>query len=199
VSAGNGTDIRRLYQYIPPKLLLSEALTSHVRYDLKGGLFVMSTKWHASPNFGVKTRLLSSKSKVGYVWQFIGFWLFVCYPRHYQDAYEMLLIMFGSTAILPPRTKRWAEAKVLADCINIKVGISLNYHSACYIFCQLIRPDRKALSIQQWTRTCPFPSQHPYPTIWWFFSRLGYWRRNLWVLELGSPTVSLSTTFICSA
>ena len=30
--------------------------------------------------------------------------------------------MFGSTAILPPRTKRWAEAKVLADCINIKVG-----------------------------------------------------------------------------
>ena len=41
--------------------------------------------------------------------------------RHYQDAYEMLIIMFGSTAILPPRTKRWAEAKVLADCINIKV------------------------------------------------------------------------------
>ena len=33
----------------------------------------------------------------------------------------MLIIMFGSTAILPPRTKRWAEAKVLADCINIKV------------------------------------------------------------------------------
>ncbi|PPQ93844.1 hypothetical protein CVT25_013553 [Psilocybe cyanescens] len=41
--------------------------------------------------------------------------------KHYQDAYEMLTIMFGSTAILPPRTKRWAEAKVLADCINIKV------------------------------------------------------------------------------
>lgn len=34
----------------------------------------------------------------------------------------MLTIMFGSTAILPPRTKRWAEAKVLADCINIKVS-----------------------------------------------------------------------------
>lgn len=29
--------------------------------------------------------------------------------------------MFGSTAILPPRTKRWAEAKVLADCISAKV------------------------------------------------------------------------------
>ncbi|KAF9529733.1 glutathione transferase omega-1 [Crepidotus variabilis] len=41
--------------------------------------------------------------------------------KHYQDAYEMLIIMFGSTAILPPRTKRWAEAKVLADCINIKI------------------------------------------------------------------------------
>ncbi|KAJ3501987.1 hypothetical protein NLJ89_g9091 [Agrocybe chaxingu] len=41
--------------------------------------------------------------------------------KHFQDAYEMLIIMFGSTAILPPRTKRWAEAKVLADCINIKI------------------------------------------------------------------------------
>ena len=29
--------------------------------------------------------------------------------------------MFGSTAILPPRTKRWAEAKVLADCISVKI------------------------------------------------------------------------------
>ncbi|KXN87455.1 Trafficking protein particle complex subunit 11, partial [Leucoagaricus sp. SymC.cos] len=41
--------------------------------------------------------------------------------KHYQDAYDMLVIMFGSPAILPPRTKRWAEAKVLADTINIKV------------------------------------------------------------------------------
>jgi trafficking protein particle complex subunit 11 len=41
--------------------------------------------------------------------------------RHYQDAYATLVIMFGSTAILPPRTKRWAEAKVLADSINVKV------------------------------------------------------------------------------
>ncbi|KAK7036442.1 hypothetical protein VNI00_011639 [Paramarasmius palmivorus] len=41
--------------------------------------------------------------------------------KHYQDAYETLVIMFGSTIILPPRTKRWAEAKVLADCINIKI------------------------------------------------------------------------------
>ncbi|KAI3619017.1 glutathione transferase omega-1 [Moniliophthora roreri] len=41
--------------------------------------------------------------------------------KHYQDAYETLVIMFGSTIILPPRTKRWAEAKVLVDCINIKI------------------------------------------------------------------------------
>ncbi|KAF5317621.1 hypothetical protein D9758_018225 [Tetrapyrgos nigripes] len=41
--------------------------------------------------------------------------------KHYQDAYETLVIMFGSPVILPPRTKRWAEAKVLADCINVKI------------------------------------------------------------------------------
>lgn len=45
--------------------------------------------------------------------------------RHYQDAYTTLMIMFGSTAILPPRTKRWAEAKVLADTINFKVRPTL--------------------------------------------------------------------------
>jgi len=42
-------------------------------------------------------------------------------PRHYQDAYSTLILMFGSAAMLPPRTKRWAEAKVLADTVNIKV------------------------------------------------------------------------------
>ncbi|KAL1746670.1 Gryzun, putative trafficking through golgi-domain-containing protein [Schizophyllum fasciatum] len=41
--------------------------------------------------------------------------------KHYQDAYSTLIIMFGSPLILPPRTKRWAEAKVLADCINVKI------------------------------------------------------------------------------
>ncbi|KAF8146870.1 Gryzun, putative trafficking through golgi-domain-containing protein [Mycena galopus ATCC 62051] len=58
---------------------------------------------------------------------------------YFLDAYGMLVIMFGSTAILPPRTKRWAEAKVLADCINIKVAklylynnehaLALSHHS----------------------------------------------------------------------
>jgi hypothetical protein len=46
--------------------------------------------------------------------------------RHYQDAYSALVMMFGSVAMLPPRTKRWAEAKVLIDCIDIKVRSS--YH-----------------------------------------------------------------------
>ncbi|KZV68255.1 hypothetical protein PENSPDRAFT_25100 [Peniophora sp. CONT] len=41
--------------------------------------------------------------------------------KHYQDAYSVLILMFGSAAMLPPRTKRWAEAKVLADTINIKI------------------------------------------------------------------------------
>ncbi|KAI0034857.1 Gryzun, putative trafficking through golgi-domain-containing protein, partial [Vararia minispora EC-137] len=41
--------------------------------------------------------------------------------KHYQDAYSTLVLMFGSAATLPPRTKRWAEAKVLADCVNIKI------------------------------------------------------------------------------
>ena len=36
------------------------------------------------------------------------------------------MIMFGSTATLPPRTKRWAEAKVLADTINFKVHFSVS-------------------------------------------------------------------------
>ena len=59
--------------------------------------------------------------------------------RHYQDAYATLMIMFGSTAILPPRTKRWAEAKVLADCINIKVR-SL----AAVLFAQTIEDSARA-------------------------------------------------------
>ncbi|KAG5645413.1 hypothetical protein DXG03_006237 [Asterophora parasitica] len=60
--------------------------------------------------------------------------------KHYQDAHSMLVVMFGSTAILPPRTKRWAEAKVLADCIDVKISklylynnehaLALSHHNA---------------------------------------------------------------------
>lgn len=49
--------------------------------------------------------------------------------KHFQDSYSTLVLMFGSTAILPPRTKRWAEAKVLADCINIKICKLYLYHN----------------------------------------------------------------------
>jgi hypothetical protein len=48
--------------------------------------------------------------------------------RHYQDAYSALLLMFASITTLPPRTKRWAEAKVLADCIDIKVPVRGRNH-----------------------------------------------------------------------
>lgn len=42
--------------------------------------------------------------------------------RHYEDCWNELAKMFGSTSALPPRTKRWAEAKVLADCLAIRVS-----------------------------------------------------------------------------
>ncbi|KAG8829043.1 hypothetical protein FRC17_007182 [Serendipita sp. 399] len=41
--------------------------------------------------------------------------------KHYEDCWNLLSEMFNSTTILPPRTKRWAEARVLADTLNIKV------------------------------------------------------------------------------
>lgn len=41
--------------------------------------------------------------------------------RHYEDCYENLVEMFAHQALLAPRTKRWAEAKVLADCLTVKV------------------------------------------------------------------------------
>ncbi|KAG8690818.1 hypothetical protein FRC11_008923 [Ceratobasidium sp. 423] len=46
--------------------------------------------------------------------------------KHYEDCWTALVDMFGSTALLPPRTKRWAEAKVLADCVTVKVGPTLS-------------------------------------------------------------------------
>lgn len=42
--------------------------------------------------------------------------------KHYEDCYNALLDLFGNGSSLPPRTKRWAEAKVLADCVNAKVS-----------------------------------------------------------------------------
>ncbi|QRV97868.1 trafficking protein particle complex subunit 11 [Ceratobasidium sp. AG-Ba] len=62
--------------------------------------------------------------------------------KHYEDCWTALVEMFGSTAILPPRTKRWAEAKVLADCITVKAQpplpalspISINIFIALLIY-----------------------------------------------------------------
>ncbi|PWY98037.1 hypothetical protein BCV70DRAFT_165767 [Testicularia cyperi] len=49
----------------------------------------------------------------------------------YREAYELLCIsptcLLGSTRLLPPRTKRWAEAKVLADTLCIKICKHLLY------------------------------------------------------------------------
>jgi hypothetical protein len=81
----------------------------------------MNTRWPVSPNFEERMKWLSSKFPTKKV--VLGAFLMTF--RHYQDAYNMLVIMFGSPAILPPRTKRWAEAKVLADTINIKVRTAL--------------------------------------------------------------------------
>ncbi|GAB1526652.1 hypothetical protein RhiTH_009824 [Rhizoctonia solani] len=49
--------------------------------------------------------------------------------KHYEDCWIALVDMFGSTALLPPRTKRWAEAKVLADCITVKICKLYLYHN----------------------------------------------------------------------
>ncbi|SCV68679.1 BQ2448_800 [Microbotryum intermedium] len=42
--------------------------------------------------------------------------------KHYEDCYTTLIVMFANSTLLPPRTKRWAEAKVLADCLSVKVA-----------------------------------------------------------------------------
>ncbi|KAM0793128.1 hypothetical protein ACM66B_000606 [Microbotryomycetes sp. NB124-2] len=41
--------------------------------------------------------------------------------KHYEDCYDSLIDMFAHVDLLPPRTKRWAEAKVLTDCLSVKV------------------------------------------------------------------------------
>ena len=40
--------------------------------------------------------------------------------KYYELAYAELVDLFSSTASLPPRTKRWTEARVLADSISYK-------------------------------------------------------------------------------
>ncbi|KAL7423964.1 hypothetical protein Q5752_001549 [Cryptotrichosporon argae] len=47
--------------------------------------------------------------------------------KHYEDCWNELARMFASTSMLPPRTKRWAEAKVLADCVATRICKLLLY------------------------------------------------------------------------
>ncbi|GAA5897386.1 hypothetical protein JCM8208_003259 [Rhodotorula glutinis] len=42
--------------------------------------------------------------------------------KHYEDCYDALVDLFAQPDLLGARTKRWAEAKVLADCVSIKVS-----------------------------------------------------------------------------
>jgi trafficking protein particle complex subunit 11 len=41
--------------------------------------------------------------------------------KFYDLAYNELIDLFSSTAILPPRSRRWKEARILADSISYKV------------------------------------------------------------------------------
>ena len=61
-----------------------------------------STRWRVSRSSVGRTRLLSSKPLPDCLC-LIAQWM---ESRHYQDAYAILLIMFGSTAILPSRAGR---------------------------------------------------------------------------------------------
>ncbi|SPO30612.1 uncharacterized protein UTRI_05229 [Ustilago trichophora] len=49
----------------------------------------------------------------------------------YREAYDLLCnsptCLLGSTLMLPPRTKRWAEAKVLADTLSVRICKHLLY------------------------------------------------------------------------
>ena len=108
--------------------------------------------------------------------------------RHYQDAYSSLVIMFGSTAILPPRTKRWAEAKVLADCINLKVWAPSCAHRDL-INCAA--PDMQALLVQQRARACTSTPQQSHAQICRLLARMGHWRGDVRILELARATVRL--------
>jgi len=105
--------------------------------------------------------------------------------RHYQDAYATLMIMFGSTAILPPRTKRWAEAKVLADAINVKVRM----YASCMITLTTGPTDNQTIPVQSRALACTFTSQLPHAPVCRFFTGMGHRRGDIRVLELDGETV----------
>jgi len=85
----------------------------------KGGWFGMNIKWRVLPSSEEKRKLRASM--LPFVELGVSSLFNIPLRRHFQTSWETLLDMFGSTAILPPRTKRWAEAKVIADCVSVKV------------------------------------------------------------------------------
>lgn len=121
------------------RLLFPWASRTPAHYVPKGGPCGMNTRWHVLQSSGVKMRLRSSpsRSRCRRDWK-------TKFLRHYQDAYATLMIMFGSTAILPPRTKRWAEAKVLADAINVKVRV----YAPCMITLTTGPTDNQTIPVQ---------------------------------------------------
>ncbi|KZO93890.1 hypothetical protein CALVIDRAFT_485134 [Calocera viscosa TUFC12733] len=68
--------------------------------------------------------------KMGVFAEFRGEWELA--RKHFEDCWSALLDMFSSTAILPPRTKRWAEAKVLADTVSFKIVKFYLYQSSSH-------------------------------------------------------------------
>lgn len=118
VSGGSAIGTLNLFHRTTPHRLFPWVLQAPAHYVLKDGPCDMNTRWRVSQSSGVKMKLRLSPSHFRSQRDCNTKFL-----RHYQDAYATLMIMFRSTAILPPRTKRWAEAKVLADAINVKVGM----------------------------------------------------------------------------
>ena len=151
VGSVTGTPSQLRIQYLTPPW---RALESHAHCGRKDGRFGTNTRWRV---------LRSSEGKIR--WRSSMFALMhgcrhgvhSSWRRHYQDAYSTLLLMFGSTAILPPRTKRWAEAKVLADCINVKVrrrsrrlalvASCMRHRSSSYICTTTSTPSRSLTTI----------------------------------------------------
>jgi hypothetical protein len=88
----------------------------------------------------------------------------------------MLAIMFGSTIMLPPRTKRWAEAKVLVDCINIKVYTPCYYKNVCMVN---MSQDLQIVPVQQRTFTRTLTLHITRSQIRRFLSWLGHRRGHL--------------------
>jgi hypothetical protein len=180
VSGGSVIGTLNLFHHTTPHLLFPWALRTPAHCVPKDGPCGMNTRWHVSQSSGVKMKLRLSPSRFRSQrdWK-------TKFLRHYQDAYATLMIMFGSTAILPPRTKRWAEAKVLADAINVKVRM----HALCTITLTTRPIDNQTIPVQSRALSCTFAPQLPHAPVRRFFTGMGHRRGDIRVLELDGETV----------